>query len=340
MINYLTHPKFVDYDESLLPSQQTGGGGMHTKTTRVLKALRVLYPRTRIIVNSSEIDAETVLIESLRFALAMPETAEEHAYESINEVLGGLSKHRGAKIIYCSELSLARMPPDFLSQLISVSTAVTTNCKFLARVLKYYAIDTTHHLCDPIHPLFKNVIDWKSRETAILACSNISWQKNTPHLIQLFKSLNGLVKRIYIGSANLWYDTSGETEPQQLQEELYKNTDEVVKEATTQHISTLLQRIKFGAFVNIHDTFATALMEMLSCGLLVTAAKHGLCAEVPVNAQSGIESQRHVIVDLLSRSDDELEAQSRAISKWAEDNVSFEAFHRQLLNILKGVWNS
>ena len=65
MIDYLTHPKFLNYDPSVLPSRQ-GGGGMFTKTFRVLEALRDVYPRTQGICDASEITADTVLIEPLR----------------------------------------------------------------------------------------------------------------------------------------------------------------------------------------------------------------------------------------------------------------------------------
>ena len=45
MIDYLTHPKFLNYDQSALPSSQGGGGGMGVKTFRVLEALREVYSR-------------------------------------------------------------------------------------------------------------------------------------------------------------------------------------------------------------------------------------------------------------------------------------------------------
>ena len=65
MINYLTHPKFLYYDTKRLPSQQGGGGGMSTKTSRVLEALGTVYPQTMGITNSADICADIVLIEPL-----------------------------------------------------------------------------------------------------------------------------------------------------------------------------------------------------------------------------------------------------------------------------------
>ena len=54
MIDNLTHPKFLNYDPSVLPSSQ-GGGGMGTKTYRVLEALRDVYPRTQEICDASRV---------------------------------------------------------------------------------------------------------------------------------------------------------------------------------------------------------------------------------------------------------------------------------------------
>ena len=61
MIDYLTHPKFVNYDPSILPSSQGGGGGMGTKTSRVLGGAAETFIRERRgFAMRSEITAETV----------------------------------------------------------------------------------------------------------------------------------------------------------------------------------------------------------------------------------------------------------------------------------------
>lgn len=52
MIDHLTHPKFVNYDPSVLPSAQ--GGGMGTKTYRALEAIKEVYPRSRVSYNDFE----------------------------------------------------------------------------------------------------------------------------------------------------------------------------------------------------------------------------------------------------------------------------------------------
>lgn len=92
MIDYLTHPKFLNYDPSVLPSSQGGGGGMGMKTHRTLEALQQVYPKTNGIMNASDITADTVLVEPLRFTLSM---RGFDGAEPIEELLGHSNSTRG-----------------------------------------------------------------------------------------------------------------------------------------------------------------------------------------------------------------------------------------------------
>ncbi len=141
MIDYLTHPKFLNCDPSILPSSQGGGGGMGVKTHRVLEALSDVYPRTRRICDLSEITADTVLIEPLRFTLPT-EGYGDREYESVERLIHGLRNHKGRKILYCSELTLMRMPPFLHGQVLGLCNLITTNCKFQANMFKYVNVYT------------------------------------------------------------------------------------------------------------------------------------------------------------------------------------------------------
>ena len=207
MIDYLTHPKFLNYDPSILPSSQGGGGGMATKTYRVLEALRDVYPRTRGICDASEITADTVLIEPLRFTLPM-EGYDDREYENVEKLIHGLRNHESRKILYCSELTLMRMPHHLREQVVGLSDVVTANCKFQANVFKYVNVHTNHILCDPVPDVFLSRLSYRERKPRLVATGNVSWQKNAPQVTEVFKGLKGAVKRVYVGSASLWYDAS------------------------------------------------------------------------------------------------------------------------------------
>lgn len=190
MIDYLTHPDFVNYNPSELPSRQ-GGGRMRTKTYRVVEALKDVYPRTRVICNSADIEADTVLIEPL------------------DGIIYGLSRHKGRKILYCSELGLLRLPPKVRTQLLGAVNTVTANCRFQAKLFKYIDVNIGGILCDPIPDIFRRKSNYQDAPPRIVATGNVSWQKNAPQVTEVFKALKGIVERVYIGSASLWLDSLG-----------------------------------------------------------------------------------------------------------------------------------
>ncbi|MDE0298616.1 MAG: glycosyltransferase [Candidatus Poribacteria bacterium] len=337
MIDYLTHPKFLNYDPSIPPSSQGGGGGMGTKTYRVLEALRDVYPRTQGICDASEITADTVLIEPLRFTLPT-EGYGDRDLESVNELIHGLRNHKSRKILYCSELTLMRMPHVLREQVVESCDLVTANCKYQANLFKYVNVHTNHTLCDPVPDVFLSRLNFRERKRRLVATGNVSWQKNAPQVVEVFKRLKGAVERVYVGSAALWYTASEEEGPQRLQEELYANTDRVVHEATTEQIAREFQDARFGFWCAFHDTFATAAQEMMMSGMPVVAAKHGLASEMPAWSASGVRAQVDAVKRLAGETDESLEQQSERISKWARENVSYAAFQGQLKEVLRAVW--
>ena len=337
MIDYLTHPRFLNYDSSILPSNQGGGGGMGTKTYRVLEALRDVYPRTQGICDASEITADTVLIEPLRFSLTT-EGYGDREYENAEQLIDGLRNHESRKILYCSELTLMRMPHDLREQVVGLSDCITANCKFQENVFKYVNVNTSHILCDPVPEVFLSRLSYRERKPRLVATGNVSWQKNTPQVTEVFKGLKGVVERVYVGSASLWYTALEEEGPQRLQDELYANTDRVVQEATTEQIACEFRNARFGFWCAFHDTFATGAQEMMMSGMPVVAAKHGLASEIPAWSASGVRAQVEAIKRLANETDESLDEQSDRISKWAIENVSYAAFQGQLKEVLRSVW--
>ena len=115
---------------------------MRTKTYRVVEALKDVYPRTRVICNSADIEADTVLIAPLRFALSSGSHGDR--CEPLNGIIYGLSQHKGRKILYCSELGL-----------LGAVNTVTANCRFQAKLFKYIDVNVGGILCDPIPDIFR-----------------------------------------------------------------------------------------------------------------------------------------------------------------------------------------
>lgn len=332
MINYLTCRRFLGHDPKRLPSMQGGGGGMSSKTYRVLEALKEWYPDTKGIVNAHEIGADTLLIEPLRFWLP-PEEGDQDA----NALLDGLDQYKGRKVLYCSEFTLLRYPPDLRRRVVETCGAITVNCRYLGRLLRYISVYTNHILCDPVpHQVFGFGQPTADRQNRIVATGNVSWEKNVHGLIEVFKALEGKMKRVYIGSAKLW-SNSGHMVSHRLEDAVRDNTDIFIEEAVNDAVATEMQQSKYGLWCAYHDTFATAVHEMLMSGLVVTTAPHGLTKELPVTV--GGEGAKLVdsVEQLTAMSDEEWTKQSNKNTDWAKTTVSYSAFNMQLRKVLGGL---
>ena len=57
--------------------------------------------------------------------------------KDVETLIHGLQNHESRKILYCSELTLMRMPHDLREQVVGLSDLVTANCNFQTNVFKY-----------------------------------------------------------------------------------------------------------------------------------------------------------------------------------------------------------
>ena len=178
---------------------------------------------------------------------------------------------------------------------------------------------------------------WKERASQIVALGNISWQKNTQHLIELYKALEGKLKRVYVGSHSLWWAQDQDPTSIRLQNELYEHCDEVIPECTIAELAKLFYKSKYGAWVATHDTTATAAISMFRAGIPVVGAAHGYADEIPVRTARGLSAQVQAVEEMLAMDDEEMAVWSEHVAEWCEKNVSYLAFIDQLNAVLRTV---
>lgn len=335
MINYLTHETFTGYDESLKPSEQKygrTGGGMATKTVRVIEALKRNYPTAKTITNASDINADVVLIEPLRFTMEQIEGCEEN-----DDLLDLLEASDAYKILYCSEKAIFRTDPMLYSRLFHICDVITVNCDFMRGLMnclpKHPPI---RPLCDPIPDEFFFPGATKKKKQ-VIATGQIDWHKNVTGLIEVYEQLKGVVERKYIGSVGLWRNADVSPLQNEMQSKLYAQCDTVIEEAGRAEIAEHFQESMLGLWVAYHDTFASGLHEMLRCGVLVTAANHGLSPEVPVIAASGVANQVAQIKELLLTPPEVLEKQAKQVADRAKERCSYDTFQSQFQTILSEI---
>ena len=338
MLDYLTHPKFLNYNTNNLPSSQGGTrGSLSIKTANVITALRQIYPKTRAISDSDQITADTILIEPSRFIQPTNDNPDK-PHDSPYELIQKLKEHSAKKILYCSDLSLIQMHPPLRNQLIDAVDLATVNSDFQRSSFKYINFFCKHTLCNPAAPVFTPSKPFSDRENILVATGNISWRRNIRQVIEAFRILKNQVRTSFIGSAFLWNENNIEPEAAQLQEELYTVTDSIVKEATTPEIAKTFHSAKFGLWANWHDSAHLTLHEMLMSGLTIVTSKHAIAESLPVYNHSGVAEQVAALHGLIQSDSELLERQSEKITKWAQENVSYSTFLDQITAILKEIW--
>lgn len=296
---------------------------MPIKTYRTLEVLRQVYPKTRGISSAHEITADTVLIEPLRFTMA-----DDNIIEELEQV-------PAKKVLVCSEFAMLRLPPAERRRILAMASAITANCEFQARLFRYIDVKVDGLLCDPIPDNFCLPAS-PSRSNSVVACGNIAPNKNSEGVIEVFRALEGVCERVYVGSASLW--GSGNRAGDKLQQRLYAVCDRVVEDATPSEVAVEFQQAKVGFWCAYHDCFATSVHEMLKCGVPVISAPHGLSQELPVVVGNSIAEQVDKIGVILDSSDDEYAANSQQLAAWGEKRASYQTFQQQFQGVLRKIW--
>ena len=322
MISYLTFEDYAVYNQYLSPSQNRNAGGMQSKVYRVREALDLGFPGSKVVSEVEDIDANVVLVEPLRFFMR----PGDGTLEKLKEL-------DAKKILYGSEFAPLRVPPSVRNALFEACDLITVNCKFLQNLFAYIGWEETHLLVDPYPTdVFCLPPSPDIRKNRVIAGGQISWQKNTMHLIEVFKRLNGVVERVYIGSGTLW----GKFDFQKrLEDELFEHTDRIVPDATPAEVAAELKEAKCGVWCAYHDTFSSWTHEALACGLPVVASSHGLSPELPIKTSPNLNGQVSLIREILDMPSDAYQKQSKELAQWSVENVSYDVFLEQLREIMR-----
>ena len=323
MIDYLTCDHYARYDPYKSPLEQGGSGGMQSKTYRTLEALQSYFPGSRVVTEVDEIKQSVVLIEPIRFTLG--------DFDSIEKLKWVEAK----KIAFGGEFAPLRMSVSERHRFLEHVDTVTYHSRFLKDLFRYIGIRAMYPLTEVVSPIFEPGDNPGNRERRIVAMGNISWEKNSARVIEVFKQLKGDCERVYIGSGSLWGEDVSKNRA--LEDALFDNCDTIISNATPTEVAAELQKSKVGFWCAIHDAWSNSVHEMIASGVPVVASCHGLAAELPVARAIDIGVQVKLIRQILDMPTEDYIAKAKSLHAWSQDNTSHNVFIKQLQHILKAI---
>ncbi|MDE0315362.1 MAG: hypothetical protein OXM61_10700 [Candidatus Poribacteria bacterium] len=319
--------RFGKYDLETSVSESNPGGGISTKAQRVYEAWNEWYDDVEMVEKWWELTqypASYLVIDPLSFVFAPNVEAVIEVYE----------QHPAHfKILYGSELSILEIPYDLRQRIVDASTFVTTCCKFQEDIFHAINIKSTR-FADPVpENVFYN--PKHKKELSVVACGSISDCKQSYKTIEIFKALEGKMKRIYVGGADLWGDTSQEN--LRLESEMRHVVEEFYYNVPQSKVAKIFAQAACGIFDTAHETYSESNAEFLMAGGRAYYGLHQLWRERPgvygltdplsfVNAISS-ETQEFKQVP----ADEKREASET----WALKNCSYTAFMAQWKEIIR-----
>lgn len=329
-IHYLIPDRFGLFNLELPPSMKNKGGGASAKVQRVIEALGQYY---EVVVTDSMPDekADCILTDPIWFRFQ-----EFHSPEYLYKMVEIYENYPARLKILCStELALLELPYEARERIVQASSVVSTPCKWLSGLYNVHGI-TNVRLCDPVPSIFYNPNEKKT--VSVVGMSLISSIKNSERILEIFKALEGKsIKRIYIGSADLWGEPNRYSIA--LEDAIRSNCDTFYRNLHQRGVATELMNVGAGIFDTYHDTGSESNLEALMSGVVGLYGSHGLWAERP--GVHGLETADDFVDSLAELTDGFTKPppkEKRIESEdWALQNCSYDHFLMEWRDLLAHV---
>ena len=322
---YLTLDRYSKYDQFLPITPSNSGGGMGEKTIWAVNTLSSQYSVR--VSQDIEPDHEIVVVEPLWFRIrgGMNNLTTPPLEESVDSFE---KNNAQLKIVYTSETSLMKLPPEYRRAIIASADVITSNCDFQKNQFNMMDIPS-QLLCDiaPEHLYYNPLVP---KRLSVVALGRISTTKNSQKVLDIFRALEGTgIERVYIGSANLWGDES--RIDKHLEQEIKRYSDKFYRNIPHIMVGKILSNIAFAIFDTFHDCCSTSNLQALMSGILCFYGVHGLWNERP--GVHGLETVNSFVEAMDSHSDGFTQVPDKdtraEIESWALDNCSTFAFEKQ-----------
>ena len=334
-IDYLVPQMYVEFD---LEAKRNSGGGMMPNVNARKTALGQRY-NVNVIGSPEEITADFCLIEALFFAQKHTTSQNPEEIEWVKEQYASeielLFEHPSTKVVACCELEIARIPWWARAKIKHFPEGIVVNTQYLWDICSALGVTPIGYLGDAIDPhLFKPA----KKEMSVVACGGLKHIKNPYMLFEVFRKLEGKIKRIYIGNAAIWSNERRE-EDASLVKELKKCVDVWIENASYVETAFHLAHAAIGINDTWHDVSSRTNQEMLMSGVVSVGGKHPLFENR--TGVHGLETSDEFVsaIETLTNGYTELPTEASEKSRdFALQNFSTDVFLSQFDEIIRSVY--
>lgn len=261
MVLYLTRKEMFyqgQSDQNATPGKECPGGGMNAKAWNVLRAIDTKLIGS--ISDATEIPGFSsakccILIDPL---MMHPKGADP--FQMIEEI----AEFDALKILWAEEQELMRWTHQKRLMMIDAVDAVAVSNEYLASVFDEFGIDSSV-LYTPIDSTFYKPA--KTKKPHLVGLGQVSYAKNIPDLIELFKAVNSSsaeLETVFVGGSELWGQPGRETD-RALEKELGNNCTHI-KSASRADVAEILGEAWGFVSMTRYDVGSLSFLESATSG--------------------------------------------------------------------------
>lgn len=242
-ISFIVHSKFFDFTPTTKPSEVTPGGGINSKVWNVNRVATDIK-----VTNTIDNVSTAYLIEPLWFHESLEDDSD--VFETRVKMLEDVKQPR---ILWCEEQEFLRWTGNQQQSVLGVTDGIFVCNGYLQQLIQEFV---NHYDTKILRtPIDEQWFCPKEKRNELIVVGQISHEKNTNGIIELFKALPDMelrdnrepLKTVYIGNAELW--GSSHYANRMLQDELCGVADEVILSADRYQVASRLSHA--WAYVNM-----------------------------------------------------------------------------------------
>ena len=333
-IDLLTPLHYIRLNVEAERGHANAGGGMSCLMNAARATLSNRY-QVNVCTEISELQSDLVIIDALFIAnrIAKDTRREIVPEQSIAAIQKDKARHRHRKyLLWCAEMSAFRWLPADRRRITTLVDGIAVTDPYIWQLCKVVGIMPLGYLCDAIDPdLFRPV----KKEMTVTAVGALKHIKNIDWIIEVFKLLEGKMKRTYLGSAGLW-SHENRSEDGALISKIKAVTEEHYPNASPIEVAYHNAQAAFAVNDTWHDCSSRSNEELLMSGAISIHGQHPLFKPRPgfgvKTPDAAVAKIAELTENFTQLPDPKLHQHSR---QWALENVSTHKFMEQFESLVR-----